>query len=68
MNMVGHQAVGPDLYIKASTPLGQKSLVGVVVRRSEESDLLAIPALGDVVGNAWDYDSGYTGHHINRRD
>jgi hypothetical protein len=47
--MVGHQAIGPDLYLRGPEFLGRKPKVGRLIGVIEEGLLPASAALGDVM-------------------
>jgi len=62
MHMVGHQAIGPDLYLAAVAPFGHQVEILPVITFRKEGLQAAIAALRDVVGDAGDNDSCYACH------
>jgi hypothetical protein len=50
MNMVGHQAVCPDLYFTPVTPLGHQGEIFPVIGSGKKGIHTPIAALGNVMG------------------
>jgi hypothetical protein len=64
MDMVVHQAIGPNGQTGDVPPLSKKAeIVGFVIVR-EKNVLAAIAALHDVMGNPGNYDSSGSRHLI----
>jgi hypothetical protein len=57
MDMVGHQALCPNLDLVFSAPFSHQIDIGMVIVIAEKGLLSAIAALGDVVGCTGGYDS-----------
>lgn len=57
VNMIGHQALCPDFYIKFSTLLRHKFQIGLIVIVTEKGLLTAVAPLGDVVRDVGGYNS-----------
>ena len=53
VNVIGHQAIRPNLHRFFTAPLGHQFHVGHVVSIAEKRLLPAIPSLRDVVGQTW---------------
>jgi hypothetical protein len=67
VNVIRHQAVGPDGDAVAAAGLGQELPVEAVVRRFQKRRLAPIASLGDVVRISWkDESSG--AWHMSRKD
>jgi hypothetical protein len=62
MDVVGHQAIGPDLAARATRRLGEEVAVERVVAVLEKGLLPAIAALGHVIGDAGKDDAREPGH------
>ena len=62
MNMVWHQAPGPDLDAGRGAVGGQQVAIKRIIAVAEEGPRAAIAALGDVVRITGDDDTGKTGH------
>lgn len=62
VNMIGHQAVGPDLDIGPARGIGQQIEVERIVTLLKERPLAPVAALGDVVRNAGQHKAGQTDH------
>jgi len=52
MDVVRHQAIGPDLHRRLAAALAQEVAIELVVRRLEEHRLAAVAALGHVMREA----------------
>ena len=64
VDMVGHEAVGPDLQAALGGEFGQPMEVMVVIVRLHEDCLPVISPLRDVVGITDRYSSRYSRHII----
>ena len=62
VDVVRHQAPGPDLDPALVAPFGHQGEIGPVVVVAEEGLLATITPLGDVMGDAGGYDAGDSGH------
>jgi hypothetical protein len=62
VDVVGHEAVSPDLEALGAGAVAEPDEVALVVVGSEEDQLGAVTALGDVVGEAGDDDPCVSGH------
>src|SRR4051812_44416675 len=62
VNMVGHQAVRPDLDPRAAAGLGHERDVESVVVGAEEGALPAVAALGEVVRQIGNHGAGHSSH------
>jgi hypothetical protein len=62
VNVVGHEAIGEDAEAGVRVKLAEEVEVEGVVTVVEEDLLAAVAALGDVVGDVWEDDSGDAGH------
>ena len=62
VDVVWHQAIGPDLRTRALSRLAEQVEVELVVAVLEEGLLPAIAALGDVVGIAGKHEAGEACH------
>ena len=60
--MVRHQAVGPDLGLRARCGGRQQVKIEVIVARLEERLLPPIATLGHMVRDAGDHDAGEAGY------
>ena len=64
VDVVGHEAVGPD---RQATPFAldvEFMEIGSVIVLAEEDGLAPIASLGDVVRNAWNRDASESGHDL----
>ena len=68
MDVVGHQAICPDLDAGLGRRRPQEIPVEAVIRSLEEGGFPPIAALGDVVRDARDYKPGDTSHASSWRD
>lgn len=57
MNVVGHQAIGPDLDRGFAATFGQNVAMERIVGRFEEDLLAAIAGLGHVMRKSWSDDA-----------
>jgi hypothetical protein len=62
MDVVRHQAIGPDLHRRLAAALGQEVAIELVVRRLEEHRLAAVAALGHVMREARNDDAADARH------
>ena len=62
MDVVGHQAIGPDLDPEFAAGFGEPIAIERVVLVAEKDALAPIAALSDVVGNAGQDDASDAGH------
>ena len=62
VNMVGHQAIGPDRDAGLATAFGQQGLVGGIVVVGEKGGLPAVAPLRHVMGHALDHHSRQPRH------
>src|ERR1017187_7389373 len=62
MNMIGHQAIGPNRDVEFSAPLGHEFHVCKVVVLAEESLLTAIASLGNVMRHPRNNNASKSGH------
>lgn len=62
VDVVRHQATGPDLDPVAFCCLGEQVEVERIIAILEERPLAPVAALGHVMGNAWQDHAGETGH------
>lgn len=53
MHMVGHQAVGPNLYASAPAPISHDLQISPIILHTERSLLPAVTPLADVMRDAW---------------
>ena len=66
MNVVGHEAVRPDIDSKSLARVRQQRDVQEVVLRTKECGLFAVATLRDVVGQTRDDGAGQSGHAFHR--
>ena len=64
MDVIRHQAIGPDLYARRRAALGQQAFVGLIVVVGEEHRLPAIASLGDMVRGSLHHKSSQTRHEV----
>ena len=57
MNVIGHQAISPNLHATSTAPLGHEPDVGPVIILAEKRLLTPVAPLGDVVRVAGGNDS-----------
>nr|WP_228765684.1 hypothetical protein [Sphingopyxis solisilvae] len=62
MDMVGHQAIGPDLGLRPPRRLGEEIKIDLVVAVLEEGPLAPVAALGNMVRNAREDEARKAGH------
>jgi hypothetical protein len=62
MNMIRHQAIGPDLYPALCAPLRHELPIALIIIIAEENLLSAIPPLGNMVRYTGRNNSGQSGH------
>jgi hypothetical protein len=62
VNMVGHQAIGPDLHGTLPAPLRHERDVGLVILICEEGRQSAVAPLGDMMGDAGSHDACDASH------
>ena len=62
MDVIGHQAIGPDFRPRLSAALGEERKIAPVVVVAEKGFLAAVAALGNVVGVSGDDQSRQTRH------
>jgi hypothetical protein len=65
MDMIGHQAVRPDLDLVSAAPLSHQFQVALVIFVTKERLLSAVSALGDVMGQT-SCDNTYQSSHDRR--
>src|SRR3972149_1853039 len=56
VDVVRHQAVGPDVHVPARAPLRHQTDVVLIIFFTEKGLLPAIAPLRDVMGQAWRHD------------
>jgi len=62
MDVVGHQAIGPDFAAGTARSVGQEVAIQRIIGVFEERLLTAVAALGHVIGRAGDDDAREPGH------
>ena len=62
MDVVWHQAIGPDRDSCLQGLLGKQVEIDFVVAIFKEDGLAAVAALGDMVGKPWNHDTRQTCH------
>ena len=62
VDVIGHQAIGPDGDAEPQAGFGEPVPVERVIVRPEEQRLVAIGALRDMMGSAGNDDAGDAGH------
>ena len=62
VDVVGHEAIGPDLDTPAPDLFRQKIAVDLLVAVLKENRLAPVSTLGDVVGQSGNNDASETGH------
>jgi hypothetical protein len=62
MNVVGHEAIGPDLGSGPGHRFGQQLAIQDIIAILEEGLLAPVTALGDVVGQARQYEARKANH------
>ena len=63
MDMVGHKAIRPDLYLVSAAPLCHQLQVGLVIFIAEERLLPAVSPLSDVMRQTRCNNTCQSGHH-----
>jgi len=64
VNVVGHQAIGPDLRPGTLSHFNDQLAVGLVVSIVEERPFLTVAALSDEMGQSGNDDAGQTRHEM----
>jgi hypothetical protein len=62
MNVVGHQAVGPDLNGRFAAVLSEEIAINLLVARFKEDRLTPVATLCDVMRATGEHNSSETGH------
>ena len=62
MDVVGHQAIGPDLDAEATAGFGEPIAIERIVAVLEKDALAPVAALGHMMRQAGDDDAGDAGH------
>jgi hypothetical protein len=62
VNMVGHQAIGPDLGLRAPRCIGQQIEIDRIIAVLEKGPLAPIAALGHMMRNAGHHEARKAGH------
>jgi hypothetical protein len=62
VNVVGRQAIGPDLDARFPRPLSQKITIDLLIAVLKEDRLSPVSPLGDVMRQAGDHDASETCH------
>jgi len=64
VNMVGHQAIGPDLDRGLAHLLGEQVAIDLLVAVFEEDRFRTVTLRRDVVGKTWDDDASAASHAL----
>ena len=67
MDVVGHKAVGPDVYSVSRLVFPQPIDIAAIIGLGLEDGLVVVPPLDDVVGVTDDGGAGETGHRVGYR-
>jgi len=62
VDMVGHQAIAPDLDMRPPAGFGRQVQIELIIPTLEEHLLAAVAALGHMVGDAGQDEARKTGH------
>jgi hypothetical protein len=64
MHMIGHQAVGPDLYMRTPRGIREQVEIEFIVAILKKRPLPPVPALGHMMRNAGQDETGKAGHGL----
>src|SRR5665213_1459187 len=64
VEVVGHQAIGPDRHLRPRRRLGYEIEVERIIAILEEHPLAPVAPLGDMMGDAWEHDAGESCHWL----
>ncbi len=62
VDVIGHQAVGPDFGRRLGSGLGEKPDIGLIIGLGKEGFQVPVAPLGNVMGNARHHDARQSSH------